>query len=212
MPKKFALRADCRQDACAPSQTWRVFCAIELSDGVRRRVIQHIARLKEAVPEALASWSRDANLHLTIKFLGEIPPISVQNLSAAASRAVEGLAPFRIRLEQTGVFPRHGPPRVLWIGINDLEGTLGELHARLEDECEKEGFQREQRPFHPHLTLARLRKPQHARTLASAHEGVEFEPVEIIVSDLLLIRSEMRREGSEYSIISRNRLVESDRL
>jgi 2'-5' RNA ligase len=162
--------------------------------------------LKEAVPEAQASWSRDANLHLTIKFLGEMPPILVQNLSAAASRAVEELAPFRIRFQQTGAFPRHGPPRVLWIGINDLEGKLGELYARLEDECEKKGFQKEQRPFHPHLTVARLRKPQHAQTLALAHKGLEFEPVEIIVSDLLVIRSELHSEGSKYSVISRHRL------
>ena len=70
------------------SDTWRVFCAIELPESVRNTVLKHIARLQEAVPDAKASWSRDANLHLTLKFLGEIPRTAVADVSAAASRTV----------------------------------------------------------------------------------------------------------------------------
>jgi 2'-5' RNA ligase len=206
VPKAFALRAHCRQDVCAPSATWRVFCSVELPEAVRRRVIDHIALLKEAVPDAHASWSRANNIHLSLKFLGEIPPDSVRNLSEAASRAAAHLAPFTIRLERSGVFPLHGSPRVLWIGISDLEGKLGELQARLEAESEKAGFAKESRSFNPHLTLARLRKPQHARKLAAAHQAMEFEPAEFTVSELLVIRSELSREGSKYTTISRHRL------
>lgn len=186
---------------------WRVFCAIELPEAVRQRVTRHMVRLKEAAPDAQASWSRAENIHLTLKFLGEIPQVSVQSLSEAASRAVEGLGPFTIRLEQTGVFPPHGSPRVLWIGVNDLEGKLAKLHVRLEAESEKAGFPRESRSFHPHLTLARIRQPQHARTLASAHKATPFEPLEIAVSELLVIRSELSSEGSKYSTISRHPLT-----
>jgi len=183
-----------------------VFCAIELPETARVRVLQHIARLKEAVPEAKASWSRDANLHLTIKFLGEIPRTSVPDISTAASRAVVDMAPFPIRLEQTGSFPRGAQPRVLWIGISDPFGKLSELHAHLENESANVGFDKDSRPFHPHLTVARLREPRHARTLAAAHKDLEFEPVEIDVSELLVIRSELGSEGSKYSIISRHAL------
>ena len=183
---------------------WRVFCAIELPEAARQRVTRHILQLKEAAPDAQASWSRAENIHLTLKFLGAIPQTSVQNLSEAASRAVEGLGPFTIRLEQTGVFPPHGSPRVLWIGVDDLEGKLAKLHMRLEAESEKAGFPRESRSFHPHLTLARIRKPQHARTLASAHKATAFEPLEIAVSELLVIRSELGSEGSKYSTVSRH--------
>jgi RNA 2',3'-cyclic 3'-phosphodiesterase len=186
--------------------TWRVFCAIELPEAVRTRVVRHIAQLKDAVPDAHASWSRDANLHLTLKFLGEIPQTSVPDLSGAASRAGADVAPFKILLEQTGVFPKHGPPRVLWLGITDPQGRLRELHARLEDESAKAGFQKEARPFNPHLTLARLRKPTHARTLAAAHKELKFEPAEIAVSELLVIRSELSSEGSKYTVVSRHSL------
>jgi RNA 2',3'-cyclic 3'-phosphodiesterase len=188
------------------NEPWRVFCAIELPGTVRSRILRHIANLKDAMPDAHASWSRDANLHLTLKFLGEIPQTSVPDLSGAGSRAVAGVAPFKILLEQTGVFPKHGPPRVLWLGITDPQGGLRELYNRLEDESAKAGFQKEARPFNPHLTLARLRKPTHARTLAAAHKELKFEPAEIAVSELLVIRSELSSEGSKYTVVSRHAL------
>jgi len=183
-----------------------------MPEPVRQLVLQHIARLKEAVPDVRATWSRDANLHLTLKFLGEIPPASVSDLSTAASRAVAGLAPFSIQLEQTGAFPKQGQPRVLWVGINDSSGKLSELHARLEDESANAGFVKDGRAFHPHLTVARLRQPRHARTLAAAHRAFEFEPVEITVSELLVIRSELSSEGSKYTVVSRHLLDMSDKL
>ena len=194
--------------AIAPGDTWRVFCAIELHESVRSVVLRHIARLKEAVPHAKASWCRDTNLHLTLKFLGEIPETSVADLSAAASRAAVELTPFSIQLEQTGVFPVRGQPRVLWLGINDLTGKLAELHGRLETEAVNVGFAKEARPFHPHLTVARLRQPDNARALAVAHKQMEFAPLEIDVTELLVIRSELSSEGSKYSVVSRHPLVQ----
>lgn len=191
---------------------WRVFCAIELPDTVRKAVLHRIAHLKEVVPDAKASWSRDANLHLTLKFLGEIPQTSVPNISTAASLAVAGIAPFSVRLEETGAFPREGPPRVLWIGINDFSGELGKLHSRLEDESMNAGFAGDNRPFHPHLTLARLRHPRHARTLVAAHRELDFDPAEIAVSELLVIRSELSSEGSRYTVISRHALNSADEV
>jgi 2'-5' RNA ligase len=187
-------------------ETWRIFCAVALPRDLCERLITHMNRVREAVPDAHASWSRADNVHLTLKFLGEISLLQVERISEAASRSVKDFAPFQIVLEQTGVFPKHSQPRVLWIGINDLEGKLGELHARLEAESSKAGFPKESRPFHPHLTLARLRKPQHARTLASAYTAMEFEPAEIAVSELLVIRSELSSAGSKYTTISRHGL------
>ncbi len=191
----------------ARKDSWRIFCAVEVPATARRLVLQHIARLKAAVPEAQASWSREANLHLTLKFLGEIPTAAVEQLSSAASRAVAGLSPFSIQLEHPGVFPNHGKPRVLWMGINDRSGKLVELHARLEDEAANAGFAKEDRRFQPHLTVARLRQPEHAQTLAAAHRQLAFEPQAIAVSELLVIRSELSGAGSKYTIVSRHALL-----
>ena len=189
-------------------ESWRIFCAVELPLATRRLVLAHIARLKENVPNAKASWARDANLHLTLKFLGEIPTTSVTDFSKAVSLTVTGVPPFSIRLEQTGIFPTHGQPRVLWIGINDQSTKLAELHARLEEESAKVGFAKETRPFHPHLTIARLRHADNARALAAAHKQLEFDPVEVAVAELLVIRSELSSEGSKYTVVSRHPLFE----
>jgi len=183
---------------------WRIFCAIELPQTARRLVLAHIARLKEKVPHAKASWARDANLHLTLKFLGEIPTTSVADFSKAVSLAVTQVQPFSIRFEQTGIFPTHGQPRVLWIGINEQPAQLSELHARIEEESARAGFAKETRPFHPHLTIARLRHPDNARALTVAHKQMEFDPVEIAVAELLVIRSELSSEGSKYTVVSRH--------
>ncbi|MGH9870934.1 MAG: RNA 2',3'-cyclic phosphodiesterase [Pyrinomonadaceae bacterium] len=187
-------------------ETWRVFCAIELPESARRHLLRHIARLKETVPRAKASWARDANLHLTLKFLGEIAKSFVADVSKAAALAVAGQRPFAIRLENTGAFPSHSQPRVLWIGVNDVSRKLAELHARLEQESAQAGFAKETRRFHPHLTIARLRQPENGRALATAHNQVEFEPVEIAVAELLVIRSELSSEGSKYTVVSRHAL------
>lgn len=188
---------------------WRVFCAINLPLVIREMVMAHSLRLRKSVPEAQASWSRPDNIHLTLKFLGEIPQTRVEELSRAAANAATDQGSFPISVHGSGVFPTHGQPRVLWIGIEDLKGKLGEVYRRLEDECAKVGFKKEERPFHPHLTVARLRKPQHARTLADAHKAMEFEPAEWTVSELLVIRSELSSNGSKYTNVSRHLLASS---
>jgi len=186
--------------------SWRVFCAVELPQTARHLVLRHIAHLKEKVLHTKASWAHDANLHLTLKFLGEIPTASVADLSKAVSQAASHVQPFSIRLEHTGIFPPRGQPRVLWIGVNDVSEKLLELHARLEDESAQVGFAKETRPFHPHLTIARLRQADNARTLANAHQHMEFDPLEIAVAELLVIRSELSSAGSKYTIVSRHPL------
>ena len=196
----------------APLETWRVFCAIDLPDEVREKVLAHSMRLRQSVIETRASWSRPDNIHLTLKFLGEIPQPRVESLSKAAEEVCHDLAPFTVSVQGSGVFPVHGSPRVLWIGIEDLQGRLGEFYQRLEAAAAKAGFEKEVRPFHPHLTLARLRSPQNARRLAALHKEAFFEPVEFTVSELLVIRSELSSEGSRYSVIARHALALSEKL
>ncbi len=187
-------------------EQWRVFCAIDLPRDVREKVLAHSMALRKALPAAHASWSKPENIHLTLKFLGDISQSRVGSLSTAAAIACKGLESFLIGVQGNGVFPARGRPRVLWIGIEDVAGKLGELYRRLEEECAKAGFSKEERAFHPHLTLARLRKPEGARELAEAHKQMQFEPIEFSVSELLVIRSELSSAGSNYTTISRHRL------
>jgi 2'-5' RNA ligase len=187
-------------------ERWRLFCAIEIPQQIRSRTLQHISRLRELVPAAHASWNRESNIHLTLKFIGETAMERVSNFDNAIARAVMGLQPFPIVVTGAGVFPRPRDPRVLWIGVSDPTGSLMELQSRVEHECEQEGFEREARKFHPHLTLARLRNQQGARGLAQAHLELNFAPEQVLVTELLLLRSQLSSEGSKYTTLARHQL------
>ena len=183
----------------------RVFCAVELPVEVRTRAADHIARLRDAVQGVRASWERAEKLHITLKFLGEIAPTRLQALSDAASLAAQNTQPFTLALEGAGAFPTRGLPRILWLGINDSSGTLAMLHSHLEEECERAGFAREERPFRPHVSIARIRAPQAARQLARLHQEIGFEAIDFRVTELVVMQSDLGTGGSRYTEISRHR-------
>lgn len=186
----------------------RVFCAVELPPAVRDHVAMRIATLRAAAPDARVSWERVEKLHITLKFLGEIEQSRVEALSRAAARATNGAQVFDLGIEGAGAFPPRGLPRVLWLGVADPSGGLARLQHRLEDECAREGFAREKRPFHPHLTIARLRAPEGARRLAETHKETGFEAAGFAATELKVVRSELGPGGSRYSLISHHRLSE----
>ena len=193
--------------APSPHSLIRVFCAVELPAEIRRRVGDHIAELRSRMPGARASWDHSEKLHITLKFLGEIEQARAVFLMDAAARSTLSVSPFNIMIEGAGAFPPRGLPRVLWLGVRDATGLLAQLQLNLENECETVGFPREARPFHPHLTIARLRsKPEGARRLAALHQEIGFAPAEVPVNHLIVMQSHLGTSGSIYTELSRHSL------
>ena len=184
------------------TEVWRVFCAVELPDVVRTRLEDHVRRLRNEVPDETASWSRVENIHLTLKFFGNVEVNRIVRISEAAERVVKHFSMFQIGISETGVFPRPSRPQVLWIGVNDPSGQLTALQQKFEDECAAAGFAKEDRAYRPHLTIARLRRPEGARPLAETHLQMKFEPVDVDVKELVVFRSELSPKGSKYTVIS----------
>ena len=189
----------------------RIFCAVELPEDVRESAAAHIARLREAAAALplKVSWERAEKLHLTLKFLGEIEPARVEALTRAANRAAGSVERFEARLQGTGAFPPRGNPRVLWLGLKDETNAIAQLQERLEAECARENFPREARPFHPHITIARIRVPAAApaRQLAKLHVEMGFEPpASFNVNDLIVMQSELSAGGSRYTPLSKHEL------
>ena len=185
------------------SEQWRVFCAIELTEEARFRVAERINTLRRLAPRARAGWAQAEKLHLTLKFLGDISVGRIDDLSAAAARAAANVAAFPLTLSEAGHFPPRGLPRVLWLGINDPTGNLARLREALEMEAARAGFARETRPFHPHLTIARLRDPKDARQLAALHRETPFASLAFNVSEVIVMRSELGPGGSRYTPLAR---------
>jgi RNA 2',3'-cyclic 3'-phosphodiesterase len=183
-------------------EVWRVFSAVELPAEVRKQLEEHVLKLRKAVPDVAASWSRVENIHLTLKFFGNVALDRIPVISAAASRAVGEFSSFRIGVGNTGVFPRASRAQVLWIGVSDPSGKLSALQERLENESAAEGFPKEDRVYRPHLTIARIRNPESARRLVDAHLQMNFPITDIELNELILFRSELSPKGSKYTAIS----------
>lgn len=184
--------------------SWRLFCAVELPAEVRKQLEEHILKLRKAVPDVAASWSRVENIHLTLKFIGNVAVDRVPVISAAASRTVAEFSSFRIGVGNTGVFPRPSRAQVLWIGVSDPSGKLSALQERLENECAAEGFAKEDRAYRPHLTIARIRRPEGARRLVDTHLQMNFPIIEVELNELIVFRSELSPKGSKYTPISKH--------
>ena len=189
-----------------PQKDWRVFCAVELPEEVRARLEDHVGRLRKEVPEATASWSRVENIHLTLKFFGNVAVDRTPVISDAASRTAREFPAFRIGIGGTGVFPKPSRAQVLWIGVNDPSGNLSALQKRFDDECLADGFSKEDRAYRPHLTIARLRNPEGARRLADAHLSMTFTNIEVPLTELVIFRSELSPKGSKYTALSHHHL------
>jgi 2'-5' RNA ligase len=185
-----------------PKKMLRTFIAIDLTEEVRERITKHIETLKAASPDTQATWEKSEKAHITLKFLGNIEQRRVEDVTSALARAASDIGRFSVEMGEAGAFYSRGKPHVLWLGVADQTGELARLYSALERELDGIGFPKEKRPFHPHITIARLKKPDGAKQLASEHKALGFEPVELAVSEVLLIESKMGAGGSTYQTLS----------
>ena len=139
------------------TETWRLFIAIELSEQIKSSLEKVLSSLRPG-GEGRVRWVAVSNIHLTLKFLGEVPSYRVAELAQAMERASKGIPAFNLELGHTGAFPNLRQPRVLWIGVEGQLAISSQLQERLEEECQSLGFAREGRGFSPHLTLGRVRE------------------------------------------------------
>ena len=187
--------------------TYRTFIAIELPPPIRRLLKDHIDKLRAQFPDVRASWSREDNLHLTLKFLGDVAVSRISDLSAACEEAAAGTNSFVLQIGGCGTFPPRGKPKVLWIGVSTNDAhPLMLFHAAVEAACAARGFTREARTYHPHLTIARLREAKDSRALAERHRECDLTAQSFQVSEIVLFRSELSSKGSKHTPLSRHRL------
>jgi 2'-5' RNA ligase len=176
----------------------RLFLAIELPESTRA----HLERIQRqlAGPFRGLSMTRPQNLHLTLKFLGEVEDQAVLPLTHALagirSRAVE------LRPTSAELFPPRGPVRIVAVGLQDPTSTLGALHGAIESALQPLGYPSEGRPFRPHVTLARSRSglpPAQRGPIAKLIE--EHLPLDsFLVEEFVLVQSTLLPEGPQYTI------------
>jgi 2'-5' RNA ligase len=175
----------------------RLFIGIALPADVRAQIAALCRTLKPAVPSA--KWVAEDSLHLTLKFLGQSPSEMVPEVAAAMRRALGDRPPYGIRLDRLGMFPSLKRARVLWLGVSEGAQETIELSGALDAQLETVGFRAEERPCHPHITLARLRVPRPLAQLAEdASAGTPPVDAVVSVASVTLFESRLSRSGAQY--------------
>jgi 2'-5' RNA ligase len=175
----------------------RTFIAVELPEGIKKQIEILQAPLKKT--GAFVSWVKPGNIHVTLKFLGEVPEEKIQEIFDATEMAVEGTERFNMSLKGTGGFPNLRRPRVIWVGTGSGGEELSHLAKRIEEEMEKIGFPREKRKFSPHFTIGRVKSPKNIERLAPQVESARFETEEIEVTEVVVMRSQLHPAGAIYT-------------
>jgi len=182
----------------------RAFIAIELPAVLIEtlRAIQ-AGLIKKAGESVDISWSRPENIHLTLKFLGEIDPVRVEDICGGLERAAEGISPFSLAAGGVGGFPGLKTPRVIWVGIKECT-ALAELQKNIDERLVELGFEKEDRPFHPHLTLCRIKSAPAGRIVGKAASELAHEANVVFKADsFVLFKSELSPKGAKYSVLKK---------
>lgn len=180
----------------------RSFIAIELPASTRKALEALAAELKKS--DAAVGWVRAESIHLTLKFLGDIPEEQVAPIGAALGEIARGVFAFKLQSSGCGAFPSAKEPRVIWAGLRGDIEELGRVQKMVEEAMVPFGFAPEGRPFRGHLTIGRVRGRQGIQALRQillARQGFMSEPFD--VAELVLYKSDLRPDGARYTPLFR---------
>lgn len=174
----------------------RIFIAIDLSDEVRHGLVAHLDPFLDSVP---GSRPPPANWHLTLRFIGKLNQAGLDVLLGRLDGAELG-PPFRLGFGGLGAFPRPGRATVLWLGTGSGTEALIDLATAVEEAVVAAGMIPEERPFHPHLTLSRIRPPADVRQLVAA---VPAFPLTQPVDAVTVFESHLGGGPAIYEVVER---------
>jgi 2'-5' RNA ligase len=186
----------------------RTFVAVEMSPRVIGRAGDLIDKLRVAAAEV--NWVRSEQMHLTLKFLGDVPDTETPDICRVVDEVAAGFEPFEITCRGVGAFPNLGQPRTLWIGIEDGAEELSRLQSEIDDALKtKLGYGKEQRGFHPHLTIGRVKRElpggsgELSRLLA---EHAHFDADLAVIDEVVTFASFLSRKGPSHDALCRAEL------
>ncbi len=183
----------------------RLFIAIEIPAEIKKQMAEAQHRLRDAGVDA--SWPRPEGIHLTLKFLGEVPEQQVTDITNALNAAAGGSTKFHLDVAGVGTFPNAKNARVVWTGLSGDTERLKILQASVEDAMERIGMKREERPFTPHLTLGRIKYIRSRdRWLKALEEMKDISLSGFDVEAVSLMKSELKPSGAVYTEMGRANL------
>lgn len=183
----------------------RAFIAIELPINVRTYIDQLTQKLRPVTSKNIR-WIPSSNIHLTLKFLGESAHQSLEFLATTIDQNIKGMTHFDLSLSHLGTFPNARQPRIVWIGLQP-NANLMTLQNFVEKAAQQARFANEDRPFSPHLTIARVREPltrsEVEQLIVSLQSTSLDTSIVIPVKEVILFRSDLHPSGAIYTILRR---------
>ncbi|MFA5085110.1 MAG: RNA 2',3'-cyclic phosphodiesterase [Candidatus Omnitrophota bacterium] len=178
----------------------RAFIAIELSEEIRKSLAQIEAHLKYSAADV--KWVETGNIHLTLKFLGDIAEENCEKIIAILDDIGRSFKPFEISIKDIGAFPNIDYPRIIWVGLDKGAIESKALAEKIGEETLKIGFQKEQRPFAPHLTVGRVRSPKNKEALKQKILSCQLSAVSRqLIRSIILYKSILTPKGPIYTKI-----------
>jgi len=148
-------------------------------------------------------WTCAASIHLTLKFLGEIDPEMLPGITGALRESVQAHRPFTLCLRGLGAFPDLRSPRIVWCGIEGETHKLETLQKDVENVCGRFGFPPEERAFHPHLTLGRVRGKRNLHRLVECIKITSVRETSFEVNGINVYKSTLKPDGAVYDVLER---------
>jgi 2'-5' RNA ligase len=186
--------------------TIRAFIAIELGAELRTALDRLSHQLEHRIEPGTVRWVKTQAMHLTLIFLGDTPVEQVHLIQRAIAGAARGFPSLSLTASGLGCYPNLRQPRVVWVGVHEPSGHLARLKINLDNHLKGLGFEPEQRPFSPHLTLGRVQKQASrdaGRKLGQEVQAMAVGQVGRITVDRIgLIRSDLKPTGPVYSTLA----------
>jgi RNA 2',3'-cyclic 3'-phosphodiesterase len=179
----------------------RTFIAIEIPSEIKSALAALQTKLRRAGADV--SWTKPENLHLTLNFLGEVDEQRIVEVEKACVSLAAEFQPFTLSLNDTGAFPNTRQPRVLWAGLSGAIENVYEMHRRLDERLALIGFKREEKRFHPHLTIGRLKSNKNTGELLALTDARPLPELPFLVTEIVLMKSELHPAGSEYTAMAK---------
>jgi len=180
----------------------RAFLAIDPPQEIYNKIIKIQEHLKKSIRGDIR-WVRPEGIHLTLKFFGYIYDSDIANISNVVKDNVVNMKPLSLNVRSLGAFPSVNRPRVLWLGIDGDTDAVVNLQMEIDAALEGYGFTKENRPFKPHLTLARIKEPKELIGLAEAiKKNDNYVAGSFSVSGLTLFKSDLKPTGAVYTKLS----------
>ncbi len=180
----------------------RLFVAIETPPEVRKQLSALIAELRSL--DLPVKWEQTDKLHLTLKFIGDTAGENIPAITTALKAAATNIPdPLLIRYGSLGMFPDRARPRIFWVGVENPDGVLRRLQSSVEQVLEPLGIEREQRPFHPHVTIGRFGVGKITDRLLAQAETLTLHADQVSVSEFTLMKSELKPDGAIHTVLER---------